>query len=158
MTQKMSRLGGDHTISPNLFDLRGYMYEVGDEVVYCPTDMNRVTAFLLLCRSGGASGEVVSRETKRRYKKGKNGEKIRKPPKVKAVNVRWKQHRKGVSVFKLTKGKKRAKNEGPGRFVESGKDLHPLSYCYDCPLRLQRLVKPCRMSKQQAIEKYGRLE
>ncbi len=130
------------------------MYEVGDEVVYCP--ISPAVAFFEASKKVGADGEVISRETSCRTKKGKNGERIKKPPKVKAVNVKWKHYRNGVSVFKLNKKTKtREKNIASKRFVELGAHIHPLSYCNDCPLRLRRLVEPCGMTKEQAIRKYG---
>lgn len=128
------------------------MYEVGDEVVYCPVKRTLYSGYN--ARKRGADGQVISRETSCRTKKGKNGKRIKKPLKVKAINVDWKRYRNGVSVFKLA-GKTKTKNTAASRFVELGADIHPLSYCNDCPLRLHRLVKPCNMTKEQAIEQYG---
>jgi hypothetical protein len=142
----------------------------GEEVVFCPPEESSP----VYTANRGADGTIIDRQT------SKKGKRVR----VKSFLVRWRLHRKGVASFRI-KGKKRAKsdwytavfnaksrdsvqwrtaqqhsrtNDIIPRFEEEVKDLHPIAYCRDCPLRLRRMVAPCNMSKDRAIEKYGEVE
>lgn len=135
-------------------------YAKGEEVVFCPVDRNES----IYRNNCGASGEIIDRETT------KKGTRVR----VKSFLVKWHQFRRGVASFRL-RGKKRGKSDwltelfatkyrglpqrDVSRFEETAKgNIHPLSYCHDCPLRLRRLVTPCDMTKAEAIKKYGEAE
>ena len=127
-------------------------YNTGEEVVFCPK-----TPY---ARHRGADGTIISRNVS--SSKNAKGEK-----KVRSILVRWNLHRKGVSCFRVS-GKVRAKSDTMKahcdgfnriasliseadvqmRYEESAIDLHPLSYCHECPLRLHRLMGSCKRIKQ----------
>ena len=121
-----------------------------EEVVFCPEKYSS-----RLSKYRGACGVIISRQVGGSKKK------------VKSILVKWRSHRRGVSCFRI-RGKARAKSDSAtaywktgrlsitadevSRFEEEIKDLHPLSYCHDCPLRLHRLVAPCPLDKNLATE------
>lgn len=131
----------------------------GEEVVYCPTQ--NIMRSVSIWR--GAQGTIISRQVGKTWT-GK---------KPKSVLVKWKSHRKGVSCFRI-RGTKRPKSDwctaiyisslqkrkkyihgNNPRFEEEANDIHPLSYCSECPLRLRRLATPCSMPKAEAIATDG---
>jgi hypothetical protein len=135
-------------------------FVVGEEVVFCPKrdEIGGRT------RVRGASGVIISRQVV--------GSKENK--RVKSVLVKWRSHRKGVSCFRIC-GQKRVKSdlmtayftgkrnlaqftngeEEVSRYEEEAKNIHSLSYCSDCPLRLQRLVGCCPMDRKEAVATNG---
>ena len=129
----------------------------GEEVVFCPVSQLHSP----LSRYRGASGIIISRQV------GNSKHTLTK--KVKSVLVKWRSHRKGVSCFRIC-GQKRAKSDlmtafftgkkknldGISRFEEEAENIHGLSYCSDCPLKLLRLVAPCPMNKVEAIRTDGK--
>lgn len=139
----------------------------GEEVVFCP-----VEGPTQYHTNRGADGVIHHRQTTK--SKGRT--------RVKSILVKWRRWRGGISCFRL-KGRRRPKSDWHTalfdnrrgaiktresilkmgempvtRFEEDIKDLHPLSYCHDCPLRLRRMLVPCNMSKKEAIEKHGKVE
>lgn len=140
------------------------MLEIGEEVVFCPEEQLRFIGVPVKKR--GADGVITNRQTSKKKQKDGTYRTL-----VKSVLVAFGKHRGGVACFRR-KGKRRPKSDTATRYwqhsfnkkqpktkirhEENIKDLHPLSYCHDCPLRIHRLVRPCALSKQEAIAKYGK--
>lgn len=136
-------------------------FEIGEEVVFCPNEQLFVNT-----KKRGADGIITNRQTSKKKQKDGTYRIL-----VKSVLVAFSKHRSGVACFRR-KGKRRPKSDTATRFwqhpfnkkqpkakprlEEDVKHLHPLSYCHDCPLRIHRLVRPCGVSKQEAIAKYGK--
>ena len=142
-------------------------FEIGEEAVYCP-GMDYTVGWGRRAPKRGADGEIIDRETSK--KKQKDGTyRIS----VKSVLIKFTKHRGGVACFRR-RGKPRPKSNSGSRFFQNSfkkrhktkdnvyreeeamKHLHPLSYCYDCPLRMHRLVRSCNMSKEEAINLHGK--
>lgn len=154
-------------------------YVQGEEVVFCPVEQGH-TVYL---SNRGADGVIEERQTTKsgkrvrvksflvkwqRWRKGKScfrlkGRKRGKSDwytalfdaRLRRDKAKTKKSKSGAAYHRLPQLRTQ---DDVSRFEEGAQDIHPASYCSDCPLRLRRLVTPCDMSKKEAIEKYGKVE